>query len=279
MDILTNGTYFGQNDFTYQKGGIHLTETVYTHPRVDWHFHENAYITLLLNGGMREGNKKEEYQCVPGTILYHHWQDAHYNIKEPRFTKGFHIEISSGLFNKWDYDRGKKEGSYRLMHPEAKLLIYKLLYELKGDDEISDLAIESLVTHLFSVIHDNPSAIKEKQPAWVRQVEMLLHDPVAGPITLEGLASAVDRHPVYISRTFHQYFGCHLGDYLRWIKLGRVLETMSNKKVSLSSLAHEAGFADQSHFIKNFKSYFPLNPSKFRKGINRSFSKVNTIQF
>ncbi|MBK8111859.1 MAG: hypothetical protein IPK46_16825 [Saprospiraceae bacterium] len=149
MDILTNGTYFGQNDFTYQKGGIHLTETVYTHPRVDWHFHENAYITLLLNGGMREGNKKEEYQCVPGTILYHHWQDAHYNIKEPRFTKGFHIEISSGLFNKWDYDRGKKEGSYRLMHPEAKLLIYKLLYELKGDDEISDLAIESLVTHLF----------------------------------------------------------------------------------------------------------------------------------
>ena len=91
MNTLKPGEYYGTH---YQKlafKDIVITDTEYTHPKVDWHHHENPYFTYLLQGKLFEANKKEAYYLEPGSLLFHHWQDAHYNIKPPEFTRGFHI--------------------------------------------------------------------------------------------------------------------------------------------------------------------------------------------
>lgn len=82
MKTLSNGEFFGQTNETISLDGLIITDTEYTHSFVDWHYHENPYFTFLLQGNMTEGNKKETYDCSAGTLLYHHWEDAHYNIKQ-----------------------------------------------------------------------------------------------------------------------------------------------------------------------------------------------------
>ena len=94
MNSLRNGEYFGETNQIINFEGLTITDTEYTHPYVDWHYHENAYFTFLLQGNMTEGNKRETYGCSAGTLLYHHWEDPHYNIKPDVFTRGFHIEIT-----------------------------------------------------------------------------------------------------------------------------------------------------------------------------------------
>ncbi len=70
MNTLRNGEYFGKTNDIVTIEELTITDTEYTHPYVDWHYHENAYFTFLLQGNMIEGNKKK-----PTNV-----QQAHYFI-------------------------------------------------------------------------------------------------------------------------------------------------------------------------------------------------------
>lgn len=114
MNSLRNGEYFGETNQIINFEGLTITDTEYTHPYVDWHYHENVYFTFLLQGSMTEGNKREIYGCSAGTLLYHHWEDPHYNIKSDVFTRGFHIEITQNWFERFDIQKNKVEGSFNI---------------------------------------------------------------------------------------------------------------------------------------------------------------------
>jgi hypothetical protein len=55
--------FFGQTHKTLHFDGLTITDTEYTHPFVDWHYHENPYFTFLLQGNMTEEIRKKFYDC------------------------------------------------------------------------------------------------------------------------------------------------------------------------------------------------------------------------
>ena len=59
MKLLQTGQFYGQTNNTFLLNGLALTDTEYTQEKVDWHYHENAYFTFILQGNIIEGNKKE----------------------------------------------------------------------------------------------------------------------------------------------------------------------------------------------------------------------------
>ncbi len=91
METLKTGSFYGQTNQTLHLDFATITDTEYTHDKVDWHYHENAYFTFILDGKVIEGNKKEVYNCTAGSLLFHNWQDPNYNIKPKGYTRGFHI--------------------------------------------------------------------------------------------------------------------------------------------------------------------------------------------
>jgi AraC family transcriptional regulator len=62
MQHLQTGQFFEQTNTTIHLDGITLTDTEYTLDKVDWHYHENAYFTFILQGNVIEGNKKGNIQ-------------------------------------------------------------------------------------------------------------------------------------------------------------------------------------------------------------------------
>ncbi|MBB2148302.1 helix-turn-helix transcriptional regulator [Pedobacter gandavensis] len=263
MKILKTGQFYGHTNEIQTLGSLTLTDTEYTQEKVDWHYHENAYFTFLIDGMVVEGNKKEIYHCPAGTLLFHHWQEPHYNIKPKGFTRGFHVELKPEWFLDFELEIGNLQGSTNLYNPQLKALMYNIFKESKQNN--GSLAIDSLLIELFSKAGKNEDQLSRKIPDWVPKIRSVLHDDLSYEWSLHKLSKQLDIHPVHLSRDFQKYFGCNIGMYIRTIRVQRSLAMIAKGSTSLTSIALDCGFADQSHFIRSFKSLHKITPLAYRK--------------
>lgn len=269
MKQLKTGSFFGDTNQTLHTGGITLTDTEYTHPRVDWHYHENAYFTFILAGNVLEGDHKGIHHCPAGTLLFHNCQEPHYNIKPDGFTRGFHAEIKADWFRKFDLTQTYLQGNFNITQPGIKFLFYQLFKETKAGDDLSQATIESLLLKAFSAMQGPGSGSTNQTPLWVKQVRDILHDDVSRQFSLTELAMQADIHPVHLSRHFSRYFGCNLGEYVRRLRVEKSFTLMPQPELSLTDIAYHCGFADQSHFLRNFKQFAASNPLAYRRLLRR----------
>lgn len=259
------GEFYGQTNKTINLDGITLTDTVYTHDKVDWHYHENAYFTFILQGNVIEGNRKEIYNCSAGSLLFHNWQEPHYNIKPEGFTRGFHIELEQSWFDNLEFKAENLQGSINISTPDLKFLFYKIFKESKFDASSTALSIESLLLETLGKMLKNNETSISKKPTWVSELDTILNDQFSEQLSLNYLSKALNIHPVHLSRDFSKYFNCSLGEYIRKLKVEKSLQLISKRKLDLTAIALECGFSDQSHFTRCFKEINGINPSVYKK--------------
>lgn len=265
MENLKKGEFYGTH---YQKStfeNIIITDTEYTHSKVDWHYHETPYFTYLLQGRLFESNKKESYYLEPGSLLFHNWQDAHYNIKPPEFTRGFHIELTENWFLNYDIPITDFEGCINIRNPLTKSLMNKVFVESKINDPYSNLSIESLLIELFSTIKENKK-ISAKKPEWITTLEALFLEEEMD-YSLHSLSSILGIHPIHLSREFHRYFGTSFGNYIRLLKINKAFCLIASNTISMTEICYQCGFYDQSHFISSFKKIYNTTPARLFKKI------------
>ena len=78
-----------------------------------------------------------------------------------------------------------------------------------------------------------------------------------------------NNHKLYykkLERQFLQYAGYTPKEFLSVRRFYRAVEMIHRTNNNLTSICHQLGYYDQSHFIKSFKSYTSLSPLKFVKG-------------
>lgn len=265
MKELKKGEFFGSH---YKKSlykDCIITDTEYTHKKVDWHYHENPYFTYLIQGKLFEANKKESYYLKPGSLLFHNWQDAHYNIKPDEYTRGFHIELQEDWFTKYDIKSCKTEGSNHLENPIVKSLVNKIFLESKTNDTFTKTSIDSLLISIFETINTS-SKPTNKKPKWLAKLNEILVENTTN-LSLTALSSHLQIHPVHLSREFSKHYNTTLGQYIRHVKLNKALLLIATNKLSLTEICYECNFYDQSHFIKTFKNHYGFTPLKALKKI------------
>lgn len=264
MQQLSHGIFFGHTDRTLHLDGVTITDTEYTHAWVDWHYHEHAYYTFILAGKVQERNKKEEYRCTRGSLLFHHWQEAHCNTKPSGYTRGLQVELHPHWLQQYGTAYRDLQGSLQLQHPDARLHFYRIFRESLICDAASETEIHRL---LLSV----PGCAAEPRqqgptPSWVARARELMHDCCTESISLNALSAILGVHPVHLSRSFVRYFGCGFSTYMRKARVAKALSLMYSTELSLTAIAFCCGFADQSHFIRCFKAFTGQLPSAFRPG-------------
>jgi len=265
MKQSQKGEFYGQTNTTINLEGITLTDTVYTHDKVDWHYHKNAYFTFILQGNVIEGNKKEIYNCSAGDLLFHNWQEPHYNIKPEGFTRGFHIEIEEKWFSEFDFKTKDLQGSIKIADPDLKFLLYKIFRETKENESSTLLSVQTLLLETLSKMIHHQKNDSQKKPNWVSELNNILNDQFSDSLSLDYLSKQLHIHPVHLFRDFSKYFNSGLGEYIRKIKIQKSLELISQKKLDLTAIAFECGFSDQSHFTRCFKEINGITPSQYRK--------------
>jgi AraC family transcriptional regulator len=265
MEQLQTGQFYGQTTETMNLDGVTLTDTEYTKDKVDWHYHKNAYFTFILQGKLIEGNKKETYNCSAGTLLFHNWQEPHFNLKPAGFTRGFHIEMEQQWMDNFSFQLNKLQGSIRILDTDLKLLLYKIFKETKINDDATPISLHGLLLQTLAGLQSNQETSFKSKPLWVNKVNEILHDRFSEKLSLNDLSGTLGIHPVHLSRDFSKHFHCSIGEYVRKLKIEKALSLLSNKNNSLLDITFECGFSDQSHFIRSFKEITGINPLAYRK--------------
>jgi AraC family transcriptional regulator len=69
---------------------------------------------------------------------------------------------------------------------------------------------------------------------------------------------------VHLSRIFRQRFGCNIGEYARNWRVEAASRQLATSTSPIAEVAAAAGFADQSHLCRTFKTVSGLTPKEFR---------------
>lgn len=108
----------------------------------------------------------------------------------------------------------------------------------------------------------------------IEQVREYLNDNFAKNISLKQLAHIANFSPFYLNRAFRKQVGIPPHAYQIQIRIARA-KILLNSGLSISQVATETGFANQSHFGKYFKRVLGVTPMQYIKESN--YTQKRTI--
>lgn len=256
-------TWHGDIKKSVQNENISLSHVQYEPSRADWHYHENAFFSFIVQGQILEGTKKEKHCCTPGTLLFQNWDDPHYNICQRKSTQSFYLELKKAWVDSVFASVEQTRGSFVIKDPEIKLLFHQLYKESKQAGTGTVLGTEALTLQILGTLA-SIKRVYPARPSWPQRLKEMLYD-MPGEVSLDALSAELGLHPVYLCQAFPVYFRCTLSQYLRKIKVEKSLGMLSDKAYPLHAVAYSCGFADQSHFIRCFKEITSITPLQYRK--------------
>ncbi|GAA6766221.1 AraC family transcriptional regulator [Flavobacterium johnsoniae] len=264
MYELEKEKYLGNTKNSFDTAqGIAVVETEYQNKVYEgWHSHNNAHITLFLKGGTTEKRKNFSETVGAGSLLFYHSDELHLNQNTLFPSRNINIEIEENLIKELQISEAVIEKSIQ-NEAFTKFLILKIFKETLTADTFSADTIKML----FSQLSNANTHLErfEKSPFWVKSLNELLNDCWNENPNLQDLALVLNLNPITISKHFPKYFGCTLGEYMRRIKINRSLSLIQSSENNLTEIALECGFADQSHFIRTFKTQTGFLPKQFQK--------------
>ncbi len=96
------------------------------------------------------------------------------------------------------------------------------------------------------------------------------------PVSVTQLASTLCYSSRHLSRKLFEATGMNAEEVLLYKKYLHAVDLMHRGELSLTEIAHQSHFADQSHFIRTFKTYTGLTPGAYKR--NRSEVKGHLFE-
>lgn len=224
------------------------------------HYHDTAHLSFILKGGAIDKRKNFIDERISGELMFFRAGEPHQTIYKGFPVRNINIELKADFFVENQIDENDLGDSF-INIPNAKFSMLKIYKELLANDEFSDSSIEMLLLNLL----DYSDLPKKSRPVWLNKIVELLHDNWNKEISVNDLANLTNVHPKTISKYFPRYFNCTLGEYRRNLKVEKALSLIKSSKLSLTEIAYECGFYDQSHFTGIFKQLTGLQPKQFKK--------------
>jgi AraC family transcriptional regulator len=257
MIRLERATYLGNNRRSFSLDGIAVTQTEYTEKVSErWHYHVNNHISYIVQGGNREQRKNHEVQALPGNLLIYPSGVLHRNLNTAHPSKNINLEVDDQFLRQHDL----KFSMLSSVH--LKSLVLKVYKECLINDNDSETSVKALVLSAFEFSQEKH---ERTSPGWIARIADVLHDRWNENVSLTELSHELNLHPVTISKSFPKHFHCSLGEYARKIKIDKAISFINHSDRSLTEIALECGFFDQSHFIKTFKGVTGFTPKEYQR--------------
>lgn len=148
--------------------------------------------------------------------------------------------------------------------------IYKQFLNICIDTESNCIENEVSVIETFIYkIFENYCDFKEQEEnncnnaKIVNDVKQYILSNLDHNISLGDIATYTGYNSTYISRIFKKEFGITPHAFMLNQKIN-ISQKMLLKNNLIVDVASEAGFYDQSHFVRNFKRVFAISPSEYK---------------
>ncbi|MEX2110616.1 MAG: AraC family transcriptional regulator [Gemmatimonadaceae bacterium] len=118
-------------------------------------------------------------------------------------------------------------------------------------------------------VRDQPPR-PSRTPEWLRRIRSDLEVAFSTPVSVTALANGAGRHPNYVTRAFRRRYGVSPVEYAHRRRVECTARVLATSDLSLSRIAMEAGFADQSHMTRLFSRYFGITPGAYRHAMRHA---------
>lgn len=111
----------------------------------------------------------------------------------------------------------------------------------------------------------NRLAIQESKGSTSRVVDRIIAEMATINFSerVESIAARYGITSRYLQKLFLQHTGITPKTYCKINRFQYSLKQLSNKESSLAAVAHDSGYFDQSHFIREFKAFTGITPSAY----------------
>jgi AraC-like DNA-binding protein len=212
--------------------------------------HKHDYLTISL---LMQGNLVED--CETGRMLP---STGFLSVKPPDVMhsdvfvndctflslKIYDFKYYSLFFNEWQWVRPG--------------IAIKHLVNIIGQTDKRE-AFGRLACYLSAAEADNAGG---NPPPWLTQVHKTICEHYTEKLRISDIAKEAGKHPFYVARAFKKFYGTDIITYKRTLRIHHAFSDALDKKESLTGLACEYEFADQSHFCREFKKVTALSPQK-----------------
>ncbi len=160
--------------------------------------------------------------------------------------------------------------------PETTLLFLQIKQKLLSFEK-SPLYYKSKVGELLSIILSNYITEKERSQAVnktnrnelkrLELVKLAIDQNILAPPEITKLCQVAAMGKTKLRESFKLAYNITLGGYIRQAKINYSQILLSNKNLTIQSIANTLGYASTSKFSKSYKQVYGQSPSEYRKNI------------
>jgi len=228
------------------------------------HSHPHAYISFVIEGSFRERYATRAILCRAGMIRFLPAGEVHEN-EVLSTSRCLHISIDAKAFERLRQQPAVPRKAAEMSGMTCTWLANRLYAEFSRNDDASVIAMEGLVLEILAEIARAEDADAPLvAPPWLKQATEIVESRFLERLSLSEIASEVGVHYVHLSRQFHKYNRCTIGELIRRRRVQHASHLLAHSRTSLAEIALVCGFSDQSHLSFLFKRYMGMSPSKFR---------------
>jgi AraC family transcriptional regulator len=262
------GTFAGQT-ISREIAGTLLSEVRHTRSlSVAPHSHEAPYFSLLLEGSYAESATDFAVRYEPYTVVFHDALTEHSDAIAEGGCRMFFVELLSPWVEAVSLIR-RPAHLFEMDGSAPTWLVLRLHREFLSGDAASPLTVESVLFELCEYLSDS-TVETTREPAWIARVEELLRSRLSERVDLRSIALELSVDPSHLCRTFRRFRRRTIGDHVMGLRVQLVCRKLLETRESLSDVAEQAGFTDQSHMTRIFKRITGITPGSYRR--QRAFS-------
>jgi AraC-like DNA-binding protein len=156
-------------------------------------------------------------------------------------------------------------------------MVKSLLKTISDEYRSRPMHYEKNIRHLLQVMLNIfarnvlAGAYSPKEPSDTNQKNQLLkgyikkHIYEPQKLTISNLAGLINQSDTYVGEYFKRLNGVSIRSYILQYKLGLIKVRLQFSDLTISEIAYELGFTDESHLSNLFKKHFGESPSAFKK--------------
>jgi AraC family transcriptional regulator len=236
------------------------------------HIHDCATFGVILEGSFdltftSPSIRRRALACPPGTVFTEPAGETHANRVAGAGASVMVIQLDPDSLDPAMAPL-RRDLVDRINHFRSEriaLHAHRLASELLRSDPLSDLAMESLALEMLvdAGRHDLRWS-RAAVPPWLDVAVDYMRAHFREPIRVPEIARAAGVHPAHLASIFSRVYHMPLSTFIRRLRLEWAADRLAHSAEPIATIAHAAGFADQSHLTRTFRVHYGHTPGAFR---------------
>jgi AraC-like DNA-binding protein len=248
------------------------------------HKHTHYELQYIIRGKGQHIINGHSYNYERGDLFILPPQDNHFFIFRERSAICI-IKFNEGLFENFSQDAEFKQLLSNFSSPWRKMklsaecrknagqLMELIIKEHKKASVHQNIIIKSALGLILALMSEDagitlPKNKNEKIQVILSYID--LHITERELLSTQKIAEKFNINKTYFNQYFTKATGCSYKKYVQEYALNLIAQRLVYQDKTLSQLADEFGYTDESHLSNVFKAHFNQTPSAFRKGHRQS---------